>query len=120
MPTIIFHQAKEYSKDFHLEIPLDWTVHHIPSGYMDRDGWLKSMTQLSNLCGAYPVNNKIIFFNRHDINFEDYAHIHMEHQNIQPLILNEGDSVNDHPNDNGPNAKLKSLYNGMESVWMIK
>ena len=44
----------------------------------------------------------------------------MEHQNIQPFILKSGDSVNDYPNDNGPNSKLKSLCNDVKSTWMLK
>ena len=44
MPPIIVHQAKDCSQDLHYNIPLDWIVHHTPYGYMDRDGWLKSMT----------------------------------------------------------------------------
>ena len=46
IPPIILHQTKEYFEDLHFKIPLDWTVHHTPSGYMDRERWLKPMTQL--------------------------------------------------------------------------
>ena len=35
----------------------------------------------------------------------------MQSKNIQPFILKAGDSINDHPNENGPNSKLKALYN---------
>ena len=49
IPPIIFHQAKDYSQDIHHNIPLNWTVHHTYSGYMDRDRWLKAMTQLSTI-----------------------------------------------------------------------
>ena len=41
-------------------------------------------------------------------------------QKIQHFVLKYGDFVNDQPNDNGPNAKLKSLYNVANSVWMLK
>ena len=44
----------------------------------------------------------------------------MEHQNIQPFILKTGNYVNDQPNGNGPNYKLKHLYNDVKSTWMIK
>ena len=30
------------------------------------------------------------------------------------------DFINDHPNDNGPNSKLKSLYNVSKANWMLK
>ena len=36
MPPTVVHQAKEYSQDLHHNIPLDCTLHHTPSGYMDR------------------------------------------------------------------------------------
>ena len=35
----------------------------------------------------------------------------MQSKNIQPFILKVSDSINNQPNDNGPNSKLKSLYN---------
>ena len=40
-------------------------------------------------------------------------------QKIQPFILKSGDSINNQPNDNGPDAKLKSLYNVVKSVLML-
>ena len=87
---------------------------------MDRDGCLKSTTQFSNICGDSPINNKIIFFNGNDSHFYGHTLLHMYQWNIQPFILKAGDYVNDQPNDNGPNAKLKSLYNEMKSAWMLK
>ena len=39
---------------------------------------------------------------------------------IQLFLLKSGDSSNDHPNDNGPNAKLKSHYKVENSVFMLK
>ena len=120
MPPIVVHQAKEYSQDIHHSIPLDWTVHHTPSGYMDIDGWLKAMTQFSNICGASPVNNQIIFFDGHDSHFYDLALTYMQSKNIQPFILKVGDSINNQPNENGPNSKLKALYNISKAKWMLK
>ena len=34
--------------------------------------------------------------------------------------MKSGDYFNEHPNDNGPNEKLKSLYNEMKSECMLK
>ena len=109
MPPIIVQQANEYSEDLHFNVPLEWTVHNTPYWYKDKYRWIKATTQLSNVCGAYPVKNQIIFFDVHDSHFDDRALIHMEHQNIQPFILKAGDSIKDHPNGNGSNAKLKHL-----------
>ena len=78
---------------------------------MDRDGWIKAMTQLSNICGASPVNNQILLFDGNDSHFENHALTQMKIKNIQPFILKVGDSINNQTNDNGPNSKLKALYN---------
>ena len=120
MPPVIIHQSKEYSQDLHHNIPLNWTVHHTSSGYMDRDGWLKAMTQFSNICGASPVNNQILLFNGHHSHFDDRALAHMQNKNIQPFILKVGESINDQPNDNGSNSTLKALYNLSKANWMVK
>ena len=78
------------------------------------------MNQFYNVCIASPFNNQIIFFNGHDIHFDDRALVHMGRQNIRPFVLKAGDSVNDQTNDNGPNSKLKSLYNEVKAVCMLK
>ena len=39
---------------------------------------------------------------------------------IQTFIPKAGDSVNDQPNGNGPNTKLKSLYNDLNYAWIMK
>ena len=120
MPTVILHQAKEYSQDLHHNVPLDWKFHHTPSGYMDRYGWLKFMTQFSNICGDSPVNNQILFFDGNDRHFDNHALTKMKIKNIQPFILKVDDSINDQPNENRPNSKLKALYNILKYKWMMK
>ena len=120
MPPMIVHQAKEYYQDLHHNIPLDWTFHHTPSGYVDRDGWLKSMNQFSNICGDYHVNNKILFFDGQNGNFGKHALTQTKTKNIQSFILKVGDSIYYHPNNNGPNSKLKALYNILKAKWMLK
>ena len=114
------HQAKGYPQDLHQNVPLDWILHHTPSGYMDRDGWLKSMTQLRNICDASPIKNQILLFDLHVGRFNDGELRKIMCKNIQPFILKSGNSTNDQPNDNGPNAKLKSLYSVTKSEWMMK
>ena len=110
MPPIILHQAKEYSQYLHYNFPLDCIVHQKPPGYMDRYGWIKSMNQLSNLWGASPIKNQILFFDVHESHFEYVTLIHMMCKNIQPFVLKEGKQINDQPNDNVPNTKVKPLY----------
>ena len=119
IPPIILHQAKEYYQYLHHNVPLDWIVHHTPSDYMDRDGWLKYMTRLSNVCGASHVNNQIPFFDGHNSHFDDGSLRQMMFKNIEYFILKVGDSTNDQTNDNFPNEKLKSIYNLAKSKWML-
>ena len=73
IPPVVAHQAKDYSQDLHHKIPLEWTVHHTAYGYMDRDRWLKAMTQFYNIWGASPINNQILFFGGHDSHFDERA-----------------------------------------------
>ena len=87
---------------------------------MDGDRWLKAMNQFSNICGASPVNNQILLFDGHDSHFSDRSLTQMQIKNIQPFILKSGDSINDQPNDNRPNSKLKALYNILKAKWMLK
>ena len=87
---------------------------------MDRDGWLKAMTQLSNMCGTYPVKNQILFFGGNDSHFDNSALTQIQSKNIQTFILKVGDSINDQPNGNGPNSTLKALYNRSKAKWMVK
>ena len=42
-----------------------------------------------------------------------------EVQNIQPCVLKTGESINDQNNDNVPNSKRNSLYNGVKTAWML-
>ena len=119
MPPIVFHKEKEYSQDIHFNIPLDSIFHYTQSSYMDRDGCIKFTTQLSTVCGASTINNQILFFDEHHRRFYDHALSYMDGRYIQPSVLKAGDFGNDRPNDNGPNAILKSLYNGAKESCML-
>ena len=79
LSPIVVHQSTEYSEYIHFNIPLERTFHHTTYGYIDRGGWLKVMTKFSNICGASPVNNQIIFFGVKCIHFYNRSLIHMEH-----------------------------------------
>ena len=77
------------------------------------------MNQFSNICGASPVNNQILFLYGHNSHFNNRALTQMQSKNIQPFILKAGDYINDQPNDNGPNSKLKSLYKVPKAKWVL-
>ena len=78
------------------------------------------MTQFSNMCGTYPVNNQILFFDGNEIHLDNRALTQIQSKNIQAFILKAGDSINDQPNENGPNSTLKALYNRSKAKWMVK
>ena len=78
---------------------------------MDRDKWLKSMSQFSTVCGVSTINNQIILFDEHDCHIDERKISYIYNQNIQPFVLKAGDYVKNHTNDNGLNEKLKSHYN---------
>ena len=48
--------------------------------YTDRDGRLKTKSQLYTVCGANPINNQIRFFNGHGIVLDDHTLCFMEYQ----------------------------------------
>ena len=111
MPNIIVHQDKDYSQDIHYNVPLDWIVHHTPYGYMDRYGWLKSTHQFSNVCGAFLVKNQKLLFDGHVSHFDYGTLRQMTCKKIQTFSLKPANSTDVQPNDNGPNTKLKYIYN---------
>ena len=107
MPPMIPHQAANYTQDLHWNLPSDWLVRSTPSGYMDRDVWINSISLFSRTYGSSKMNFQFLFFDGHDSHFDDRAtHILWSHQ-ISPFILKAGNSTNDQPNDNGPNLILK-------------
>ena len=77
------------------------------------------MTQFSNICGASSVNNHILSFDGNDSHFGNRALTRMQSKNIQPFILKAGDSINNQPNDNGPNSTLKAIYNRLKAVYPL-
>ena len=87
VPPITVHQANYYSQDIQSNVPLDCTVHHTPSGYMDRYVWIKYMTQFYNVCLASPINNHILLFNGHGSHFDNGTLRKMMCRNIQPFVL---------------------------------
>ena len=87
---------------------------------MDRDRYLKAMTQFSNIGGTSPINNQILFLNGHDSHFGDRSIIQIQSKNIHTLILKAGEPINEQPNYNGPNSKLNALYIILKDKWMLK
>ena len=85
---------------------------------MDRDGWHKSMSHFTSMCCSSPLKPQVLLCDGHGRNFYDRALDILHIQNIQSLILKSDDYVNDQPNNNGPNTKLKNLYVNSIMTWM--
>jgi hypothetical protein len=115
-PTVI-HQATEMTAGFLLNLPGNWVVHTTPSGYMDRDGWFKTISNFAHLSGASQSNKQFLYFDGHDSHWDPDALELLEVKHIQSFFLKSGDSEKDQPNDNGPNACVKSCYNDAKSDW---
>ena len=78
---------------------------------MDRDGWFKTIHNFTKLCGASPKNSQYLFFDGHNSHWDADALDPMHTNDVYLYFLEASDSKNDQPNDNGPNACLKGLYN---------
>ena len=117
MPPMIVHQAENYTKNIHCNLPSDWIVHNKPSGYMDRYGWMKAMSLFSRTCGTSKMNPHILFFDGHDSNLDDSSTYILQSHHISPFILKAGYSTNKQPNDNGTKLKLKRYYGAAIIKW---
>ena len=73
MPPMIVHQVENYTQDLHWNLPSDWLVHNTPSGYMNRDVWMKATSLFNRTCGASKMNPQVLFFEGHDSHFDDRA-----------------------------------------------
>ena len=121
MPLNIVNQSKEYWQDIHHNIPLYWAVHHTTSIYMDRDGWLKAVTQFSNICGASPVKNYILLFGEHYSHFNDRALIQTQRKKSIPSYLKQVTQSTTSPMTTGltQNWRLSTTLQRISGYWSI-
>ena len=110
MPPMIVNQAANYTQGLHWNLPSDWLVRNMPSGYMDRDGWMKAMSIFIGTCGASKMNPQVLLFDGHNSHSDDRATHILRSHHISPFILKAGYSTNKQPNDNGTKLKLKRYY----------
>ena len=108
-----------YTQDLHYNIPSDWVVHNSPSGYINGDGWHKSIARFPSMCCSSTLNTQVLFCDFHGRIFDERALNIIRRHNIQYLISKEGDYVHDQPNDNDTKMKLKNLYGNVRMNWMM-
>ena len=117
IPPTVVHQATEVTADLFLNLPSNWVCHATPSGYMDRDGWFKTVTNFVDLSGASQSNPQYLFFDGHDSHWDSDALEYMVLHDVNPFFLKSGDSEKDQPNDNGPNCSMKGCYNDAKAEY---
>ena len=82
-------------------------VHDTPSGYIDRDGWYKTIHNFSSLTSSSFHNPQSNFSDGHNSHWDADALDEMKYNHIHAYLLKSGDSENDQPNDNNPNTCFK-------------
>ena len=112
---MIFHQAENYTQDIPWKTPSDWLVYNTPSGYIDRDFWMKAISLFSRTCWASKINPQVLFFDVHDRHFNDRDTHLLRYHHIYPFILKAGDSTNDQPNDNGAQPEAEEILRHSKS-----
>ena len=112
------HRRTQYAQDIHYNIPSDWLICNSPLGYMDRDGWHKSMSHFPSMCCSSTINPQLLFYDGHVSHFYDRALYILCRRNIQSLIIKSGDYVHGHPNNRGPKTKLNNFYGNARMNWM--
>ena len=75
------------------------------------------MSLFSRACGVIKLNPQVLFFDGHDRHFNDRATHLLQSHHTFPFTLKAGNSINDHPNNNGPNLNLKRYYGIVKLKW---
>ena len=109
---MVIHQSENLTQELVYGISGDQTFNVTPSGYMDRDSWLKFISHFSTILRATAWNHQFILFEYHGShNNSNYFDITLSNF-IHTFVLKAGDIKNDHPNYNDPNYTLKVVRNG--------
>ena len=75
------------------------------------------ISHFSIIYGTSHLNNKILFYGGHVSHFEDNYIKNIRGGYIHPLVLKDGYYGNNKPNKNGPDGKVKKLYNKAKDNW---
>lgn len=108
IPPCVVHSCAQLSEFYVLNLPEDWCVHCSPSGYMDRDGWLKVNRHFKKYCG--PKRPLYQYYDAHDSHWDPDALQEMYDDLIFPTFFNAHDSDRKNMGDNGNNAQVLMEY----------
>ena len=115
---VAMHQITDYTQDIHYNIPSDWVIHNLSSGYIYCGGWHKPMSNFDSMCCSYPLNLQVLFYDGQVSHFNDRTLQILHRHNIHYFILMAGDYVHNQTNDNGTNMNLNNLYANERMNWM--
>ena len=87
VPPVLVHYNANYTLDIHYNLPINWLVYNIPSGYMDDNGWLKFVAHFFSVCGSSALNPLVIVYDVHNNHFYDIAIDVLLNHHIQPFNL---------------------------------
>jgi hypothetical protein len=113
-PPCVVHQGGGESHipaAFLANLPGNWYMHCNAAGYMDRDGSCNYCHNIVKHCGACDGLPQYLFMDGHDSHFDPDALQYLIDNNVFVFFLKSNDSINDQPNDMGPNSLFKSCYN---------
>ena len=117
VPPTVVHQGVHQNLEHSFGLPGNWTIHCTPSGYMDRDGWLKSVKTFTHYAKATEGEPLFLFFDGHDSHWDADALDWLSKNHVESFFLQSQNSENDQPNDNGPNACFKACYMNAKEQW---
>ena len=78
------------------------------------------MSYFTSGCCPSTLNIQVLFYDSHYIHFYYRSFNILKSHHIHSFTLKVGDSVNDQPNNNGPNLNLNILYGNVIMKWMRK
>ena len=111
------HWVENYTQYLHYNIKKYWVFHNTPSGYIDRNVLMKEMMHFKTICGANNINPQVLLYDWHVSHFDKRdIHILLLHH-TKTVMIKTGESINEQPNYNGPNLKMKGLYGQSRMNW---
>jgi hypothetical protein len=118
-PTIVHQGGTDTSFPAHFAngLPPDWGVHATQSGYMDKAGFRIVADHFVRDFEPTKENPHFWYIDGHDSHWDLKTIKWLQGQHVYVLFLKANDSINDQPNDNGPNASLREKYNVRVNEW---
>jgi hypothetical protein len=102
-------------------IPSDFLYWQNPAGYNDQAGFMQICKHFVQFAPRRSNDTPLFFFmDAHESHLNPDALQYLKDNNVFAFFLRANNSDVDQPNDNGPNSKLKSLFNHFLGLYNIK